>query len=136
LNNHFSERILLLRKKHNLSQLGLGEAVNLSKQTINDIEKGRSKTTLDKAILLANFFGVSLDYLTGQTDVPDISDKKLSISQEESELLEDFRLLNKYEQNVIIGKISELIYNKNIERENQEVSDEFLEIELNDRINR
>lgn len=136
MNNHFSERILLLRKKHNLSQLSLGEAVNLSKQTINDIEKGRSKTTLDKAILLANFFGVSLDYLTGQTDVPDISYKKLSISQEESDLLEDFRLLNKYEQNIIIGKISEMLYNKNIENNNMEMSEEIAEVDFKDRVNK
>lgn len=70
MNNCFSERVLLLRKKYNISQSELGEAVKLSKQTINDIEKGRSKTTLDKAALLADYFNVSLDYLIGRTDEP------------------------------------------------------------------
>lgn len=70
LSNHFSERVLLLRKANNLSQAALGDAIGLSKQTINDIEKGRSKTTLDKAKLLADYFDVSLDYLTGRTDEP------------------------------------------------------------------
>lgn len=70
MNNYFSERILLLRKSYNISQSSLGEAVGLTKQTINDIEKGRSKTTLDKAKLLADYFNVSLDYLTGRTDEP------------------------------------------------------------------
>ena len=68
--NLFSTRLYELRKNHNISQPVLGEAVGLSKQTINDIEKGRSKTTIDKAILLADYFNVSLDYLTGRTDEP------------------------------------------------------------------
>ena len=34
------------------------------------MEHGRSKTTLDKAILLADYFDVSLDYLVGRTDDP------------------------------------------------------------------
>ncbi len=68
--NFFSSRLYELRKSHNISQPALGTAVGLSKQTINDIEKGRSKTTIDKAILLADYFNVSLDYLTGRTDEP------------------------------------------------------------------
>ncbi len=68
--NIFSTRLYELRKSHNISQSTLGSAVGLSKQTINDIEKGRSKTILDRAILLADYFNVSLDYLTGRTDEP------------------------------------------------------------------
>ena len=71
LNNIFSIRLYELRKSRNISQAALGAAVGLSKQTINDIEKGRSKTIIDRAILLADYFNVSLDYLTGRTDEPD-----------------------------------------------------------------
>ncbi len=68
--NLFSERLKNLRSSVKLSQAELGNAINLSKQTINDMEHGRSKTTLDKAILLADYFDVSLDYLVGRTDDP------------------------------------------------------------------
>ncbi len=68
--NLFSERLKNLRSSVNLSQAELGNAINLSKQTINDMEHGRSKTTLDKAILLADYFDVSLDYLVGRSDDP------------------------------------------------------------------
>lgn len=66
--NLFSERLKNLRSSIKLSQAELGNAINLSKQTINDMEHGRSKTTLDKAILLADYFDVSLDYLVGRTN--------------------------------------------------------------------
>ncbi|MGD9566861.1 MAG: helix-turn-helix domain-containing protein [Sedimentibacter sp.] len=138
--NYFSERILLLRKTNHLSQAMLGEAVGLSKQAINDIEKGRSKTTLDKAKLLANYFDVSLDYLTGRTDNPNLigNSNEQNFTQEEVELLEDFRLLNNHEKNIIIGKISEMIYNKIVEENNNnlEVSEELLNAELIDRLNK
>lgn len=142
MNNYFSERILLLRKTNNLSQTMLGNAIGLSKQTINDIEKGRSKTTLDRAKLLADYFNVSLDYLIGKTDNPNamIYDKinKHMLTKEEIELLKDFRLLDKYEQNVIIGKISEMIYNKSVEESNLEVecSEELINMESRDRLNK
>lgn len=140
--NYFSERISLLRKLNNISQSMLGTAIGLSKQAINDIEKGRSKTTLDKAQLLADYFDVSIDYLTGRTDVPNIisvdnnNDNKQNLSKEEAELLESFMLLNKYEQNIIMGKISEMIYNKKFEKNNTEVSKELVEIDFKDRLNK
>lgn len=68
--NLFSERLKNLRSSVKLSQTELGNAINLSKQTINDMEHGRSKTTLDKAILLADYFDISLDYLVGRSDDP------------------------------------------------------------------
>ena len=68
--NIFSERVQILRKQANLSQQALGDNVGLSKQAINDIEKGRRITALDKVCNLADFFDVSLDYLTGRSDNP------------------------------------------------------------------
>lgn len=34
-----------------------------------DIKNARSKTTLDRASALANYFNVSVDYLIGRTDI-------------------------------------------------------------------
>lgn len=127
-------KTLRLKEKITLEQLGL--LFNVTKQTVSRWETGDRLPSIEILYGLAEHFNVSLDYLIGRNDIPDIVNKNEELTNEESELLEDFRLLNKYEQNVIIGKISELIYNKNIERENQEVSDELLDIELNDRINR
>ena len=69
--NTFSTRLKDLRLSQNLSQAALGEIIGIKAQAINDIEHGRIKTTLDRAIALADYFNVSLDYLCGRSDVPD-----------------------------------------------------------------
>lgn len=64
----FSKRIKLLRTQFNISQQTLGEVAGLSKQAINDIEKGRRTTTITKAILIARYFNTTVEYLAGVTD--------------------------------------------------------------------
>lgn len=66
----FSKRIFDLRKRRGLSQKELGEAVGLSHKAISTIESGVRSTTIEKLILLADFFQVSTDYLLGRKDDP------------------------------------------------------------------
>jgi hypothetical protein len=66
--NIFGERIKQLRTSQNLTQSQLGEAIGLSKQAINDIEKGRRLTTVDKALAIAQFFNTTVEYLCGVTE--------------------------------------------------------------------
>lgn len=134
----FCSRLKLLRINNNLTLAQLGNHIGSTKATISNLENGNKKPSLEIINAIAEYFSVSLDYLTGRTDDPDISNenKKLILSTEETELLEDFRLLNKHEQNVIIGKISEFIYNKNIENNNVEVSEELIKIDFINRLNK
>lgn len=66
----FSKRIYELRKQRKLSQKELGQAVGLSHKAISTIESGSRSTTIEKLVLLADFFGVSADYLLGRRDEP------------------------------------------------------------------
>ena len=66
----FSQRIYELRKQRGLSQKELGEAVGLSHKAISTIESGSRFTTIEKLVLLADFFGVSTDYLLGRREEP------------------------------------------------------------------
>ena len=66
----FAQRVYELRKSAGMTQKQLGEAVGLSMQAINDMEKGRNKTTIDRAIAMARLFNTSVDYLLGETDNP------------------------------------------------------------------
>ena len=66
----FSQRICELRKQRGLSQKELGEAVGLSHKAISTIESGSRSTTIEKLVLLADFFGVSTDYLLGRREEP------------------------------------------------------------------
>ena len=50
-----------LRTAHGLSQQQLGEAMEVSRQTINSIEKERYTPSLPLAIALARFFGTTVE---------------------------------------------------------------------------
>ena len=63
----FLNRIVELRKESGLSQSELGRAIGVTRDCINTIERGQSFNP-EHAILLADFFDVSLDYLYGRTD--------------------------------------------------------------------
>ncbi len=64
------DRACELRKAAGLSQKELGEVLGLSQNAISSIESGSRGTTIEKLVLLAEFFHVSTDYLLGITDDP------------------------------------------------------------------
>lgn len=70
-NNHniFGTRLDALRKERGINKADLAEALGLNRKTIyaliNDPEKNPSLNVLCE---LADFFSVSIDYLTGRTD--------------------------------------------------------------------
>lgn len=64
-----STNIKLLRKEKNLTQEELAEKIGVAKLTILRWENGDRVPKADKAQLLADFFGVSVEFLLGY-DVP------------------------------------------------------------------
>ena len=66
----FAQRVYELRKKRNMNQKELGEVVGLTAKSISTIESGLRSTTIEKLVLLAQFFGVSTDSLLGLKDEP------------------------------------------------------------------
>ncbi|MCL2696629.1 MAG: helix-turn-helix domain-containing protein [Oscillospiraceae bacterium] len=72
----FIERLKLLRKEHNITQKQLGEAIGASERGIQNYELNERKPAYDVLIALANYFNVSLDYLTGRSDEPEINKKE------------------------------------------------------------
>lgn len=134
----FSKRLTELKNKNNIMAKDIASDIGVSKQAFSQYEKQQSTPSADILTAIAEYFNVSLDYLTGRTDNPEIinNNNEQNISEDEEELLEDFRLLDKYEQNIILGKISEIIYNKNIDKNNMEVSEEFISIDIKDRLSK
>ena len=65
----FGERVRELRKQKKLTIDDLALRTGVSKSTIGRIEKGASVST-NYALLLSDFFGVSLDFLFGRTNHP------------------------------------------------------------------
>lgn len=73
------ENIRRLRQERGLNQEELGRRVGASKQSVSNWENGNIAPSIDLLIRLADFFGVSTDYLLGRQsqrtlDVEGLSD--------------------------------------------------------------
>lgn len=62
------QRIRNLREDFDLSQRQIAEAIHLHKNTYIRYENGEREIPFRIAILLAQYYKVSLDYLAGLTD--------------------------------------------------------------------
>lgn len=65
----FSGRLRALREERGLTQAEFGARLGLSKQAISTYETGGSSPDKDMLGRMADFFGVSTDYLLGRSDV-------------------------------------------------------------------
>jgi len=64
----FSERLKELREEKGISALALSKTLQFADINIGRWERGEQDITSDNIIKLADFFGVSVDYLLGRTD--------------------------------------------------------------------
>lgn len=71
----FAKRLTDLREKKNLYQKNIAEIFNVEQATVSNWEKGKRIPDSETLIKLANFFGVSVDYLLGN-DIPTTTSEK------------------------------------------------------------
>lgn len=64
------KRIRDLREDKDLTQTQMGEILNCSQRVYSDYERGNLDIPTAILIKLADFYGVSTDYLLGRTDQP------------------------------------------------------------------
>lgn len=64
----FAERLLELRKEKNVSQATLAKALGVSYAVICYWETDRSEPTAPNLVKIADYFGVSADFLLGRTN--------------------------------------------------------------------
>ena len=69
---NFSERIKELRRKNGMTQEALGKIIEVGPDSIYVYEKGKAYPEVRNLMILADFFGVSTDYLLGRTDDPEV----------------------------------------------------------------
>lgn len=61
-------RIRELREDRDLRQIDVSNAINIDQKTLSNYETGRTNPDSWAIIKLAEFFGVTCDYLLGVTD--------------------------------------------------------------------
>ncbi len=66
-------RLKALRKSRGISQLKLALDLNLNQNSISRYETGEREADYATLIAFADYFGVSLDYLLGRTEKPELT---------------------------------------------------------------
>lgn len=67
-------RLRELREAWHLSQVRLAMELNLSQNSISRYENREREAGYETLVAMADYFQVSLDYLLGRTDQPDMKD--------------------------------------------------------------
>lgn len=77
-------RLKLLREEKGLFQKDIATLLNLSIPAVNQYESGKRDMSTETVIKLAEYFGVSTDYLLGKSDIrnpKESEEDSLSLSQ-------------------------------------------------------
>ena len=64
----YDERIKLLREEREIKQKIVADILQTSQSYYAQYENGKRQLPFDRAILLAEFYNVSLDYIAGLTN--------------------------------------------------------------------
>ena len=69
----FKDRLRFIRKEFRCTQKQIAVEIGTSEQNYQRYERGTQQPTLPVLVALADYFGVSIDYLVGRTDNPKIN---------------------------------------------------------------
>ncbi len=106
----FGERLKELRKEKRITQEKLADIIGVERSSVGKYE-GKSKTipSDDVKYRIAEYFGVSVDYLMGYSDIRNPSELRESLSHIESSLIAAFRSLNEEGQGKLIDYADDLV---------------------------
>ena len=69
MNNIFSERLKMLRREKNISAEDLAQELHINKSTISRYENGKTEPYLPIVLKIAQYFDVSLDWISGISNI-------------------------------------------------------------------
>lgn len=69
----FFQRLRDLREDHDLTQAQLAELLGIRQTVYSRYERGFQNIPLEHLLFLADYYGVSTDYLLGRTENPKIA---------------------------------------------------------------
>lgn len=97
-------RLYELRTEKSLSQRAVAKVLDISQSTYNNWENSRTEPSIAQLIELSRFFGVTVDYLVGNSDeLNNVSYSNKFLTNDEVELLELFKVLPDSAQKNIIN---------------------------------
>lgn len=66
---HYRERIRALREDNDYTQSQIADILNVGQRTYADYELGKTRIPVDSLIKLAKFYNVTMDYISGVSNV-------------------------------------------------------------------
>ena len=107
----FCQRFSDLMTEKGLNNLRLSKEIGAADRLIGAWKKGEKHPGFDNLVLLAEYFGVSIDYLVGRTDVREVCLKKEpvpEISENGREMLALYERLSERDQLLLLGRLQEM----------------------------
>lgn len=71
----YNERIRELREDHDLTQQLIADLLHIGQRTYCDYESGKTRIPVDSLLILAQYYNVSVDYISGVSDDKNIFPK-------------------------------------------------------------
>ena len=65
----YIDRIRALREDRDLTQTDVANLLNIGQKTYSDYELGKTRIPLDSMLMLAKYYNVSMDYLSGASNI-------------------------------------------------------------------
>lgn len=65
----YYERIREMREDHSLTQQTVADLLHIGQRTYSDYESGKTRIPIDSIMILAKFYNVSMDYITGASNI-------------------------------------------------------------------
>lgn len=105
------QRIRDLREDRDLTQEQLCKILYMHKTTYTNYEQGKHTVPLDFAVLIADFYDVSIDYITGRTNFPK-GDAKPQLKKDELALIRKFSALSERSKGKLEQFLDQLLDNE------------------------
>lgn len=100
-------RLKDLKEDEELKQCNIAKIIGVSENQYGRYERGECDIPLEKALILADYYNVSLDYIAGRTN-----DKRgltrSELSDDETMIIKKYRSLSENGKGNIMGKIEML----------------------------
>lgn len=74
--NILGKRIKTLRENNKISQKDFAKLINVSNVVLSRYETGERKPDYDTLLTIAKYFGVTTDYLLGNSNDPNLTEKE------------------------------------------------------------
>ena len=100
-----------LRKDRKMTQKELSEVIYVTTGTISNYENDRYLPDIEKLIMLADYFNVTIDYLLGRASYnlnPDTFEKPIDTTTTIGSFLKDFIALSANCQSIILGIVNDM----------------------------